>query len=137
MSRDIQYLMVLEMDADEFQAFKQDWQEKWDDETGDLFDRYMGQEGHTGRDESIAMYRDDLYQRNKSRVKDGRIEDIIVDHDYGHVMFGTRFPNQYWIWDLAGMPLRRITDPVNYLRLWSNDYKAKRLQERLDARNSQ
>jgi len=136
MNRDIQYLMIPEMDKDEFLEFERGWKAAWGKYADHMFDQYMEQEGYTGRDEGIAIYRDTLWEQNKERVKDGRVEDIIVDADHGHVMFGTRLLNEYWIWDLAGTPLRRITDPVNYLRLWSHECKAKRLQGRLDARDS-
>lgn len=136
MNRDIQYLMVPEMDKEEFAKFKEEWKNTWGENAGASFNRYMEQEGYTARDESIAMRRDILWEQNKGNVKDGRVEDIIVDADHGHVMFGTRLLNEFWIWDMTGMPLRRVTDPVNYLRLWSDEDKAKRLQGRLDARNS-
>lgn len=136
MNRDIKYIMVQEMDKDEVLEFEQGWKAAWGKGADAMFDQYMEQEGYAGRDESIAMHRDTLWEQNKGRVKDGRVEDIIVDADHGHVMFGTRLLNEYWIWDLAGMPLRRITDPVNYLRLWSHWIKANRLQEKLYARDS-
>lgn len=144
----LSHVMYIEMNSRECSAFEESWKAAYDQglrqeakELGEAhdpklhealldiyYDRYLGQEGYTGRDSRIEMARDALYEKAKKNLGDtGKLVcvfDVVVDSDYwdehGHVVLvrerlGER--DYFYLATVAApaTPLRRVFNVQKYI----------------------
>lgn len=131
--RDLRLLLWSEMSTEELEAYRGHWVREYMEETGCdtlvaeiRFEDYVGQEGHAGRDERIAMRRDKIFEKFPTNVMIKPIDVVVtyegefvfVEHfGQGDVHFGLFKPN--------GDFYRNIEYPAFFLKSVAGETKAR------------